>query len=237
MQRWEKAEEIVENSDYDFSQMKITVIGDGLTEGVGLEENEKAEYNWPEQLHQILECKEVVNRGIAVSPIENLKVNDSMCERWKEEIDDDSDVIIVMGGTNDTQNQDFYAFGSVEDKEENTFCDDLDRMLSEMRERFQTEDHNCKLIFINPPLSSIALSYHNMKPDEYLEQKAFAEAINQIAISEGFEVIDLYNNNILNSNEMDVYQKLYNVDGLHLNRDGYTFLAYYVASKIIEDLE
>ena len=236
MERYEQAKKIIEEKNIDFSDIKITVLGDSLTDGMGLEDYEKAEYNWPSQLQRILGCKEVVNMGIIGSTVENLKDRDPMYLRWKN-IPDDSDIIIVMGGTNDALNQEFYDIGSPEERAENTFCGDLSEMLRGIRLTYQTKDHYCKLIYINPPMSGISAAYQAMRPDEFLEQKEYAQAINEIAVSEGFEVIDLFNNNILNSCDGDTYEKLYNIDGLHFNKDGYTMMANYIASQIILRIE
>ena len=236
MERYEQAKKIIEENDIDFSDIKITVLGDSLTDGMGLEDYEKAQYNWPAQIQRILNCKEVVNMGIIGSTVENLKDRDPMCQRWKD-IDKDSDIIIVMGGTNDALNQEFYDIGSPEERAENTFCGDLSKMLKGIKATYQTQDHYCKLIYINPPYSGISAAYQAMRPDEFLNQSAYAEAINEIAVSEGFEVIDLFNNNVLNSCDGETYEKLYNIDGLHFNKEGYTIMANYIASQIILRIE
>ena len=236
MERYEQAKKIIEENDIDFSDIKITVLGDSLTDGMGLEDHEKAEYNWPTQLQKILNCRDVVNMGIIGSTVENLKDRDPMYLRWRD-IDKDSDIIIVMGGTNDALNQEYYDIGSPEERAENTFCGDLSEMLKGIKATYQTKDHYCKLIYINPPYSGISAAYQAMRPDEFLDQKEYAQAINEIAVSEGFEVIDLFNNNILNSCDSETYEKLYNIDGLHFNKEGYTVMANYVASQIILRIE
>ena len=69
-----------------------------------------------------------------------------------------------------------------------------------------------------------------------VHQRSFAEAINTIAPTYGFEVIDMYNNNILNSHDPDINAQ-YVYDGIHCNKEGYKIMAEHVASQIIQRIE
>ena len=73
-------------------------------------------------------------------------------------------------------------------------------------------------------------------PGNMVHQGDFAKAINEIAPAYGFDVIDLYNNNILNSHDPDI-NALYVYDGIHCNKEGYTILAEHIASQIIQRIE
>ena len=66
--------------------------------------------------------------------------------------------------------------------------------------------------------------------------REYAKAINTIAPKYGFEVIDLYNNNILNSIDFDMDRELV-PDGIHMNKEGYRILAEHIASQIIQRIE
>ena len=57
-----------------------------------------------------------------------------------------------------------------------------------------------------------------------------------ILIPYGFEIIDLYNNNILNSHDKDVNEQFV-PDGVHCNPEGYRILAEHIASQIIQRIE
>lgn len=231
---------VIENSTIDFSDVKITIMGDSITEGSTLSDDERAEYNWPTQLGNILGAKEVVNLGIGGSTVSCRVDNYPMCERWTD-IDKDSDIIIVMGGSNDALFMNKWDYGHLEyDQRMNkeTFCGDLDDMLSRMEWTYRehNDDNYSKLIYINPPSTILNDGVYNMDPGNMVHQVEFANAINEIAPAYSFEVIDLYNNNFLNSHDPDINAQFIN-DGIHCNKEGYRILAEHIASCIIQRID
>lgn len=231
---------IIENSTIDFSDVKITVMGDSISAGNTLPEEEQGIYDWPSQLKEILGAKELVNLSIGGSIVSSCKDHYPMCQRWSE-IPADSDIIIVMGGSNDMLFEDKWQFGNIEYEHrmtKDTFCGDLDDMCSRMQWVYR--DHNetnyCKLLYINPPSTTLSDAWYNVDPGNLVQQKTFAEAINTIVPAYSFEVIDLYNNNILNSHDRDINEQ-YVPDGIHCNKEGYRILAEHVASQIIQRIE
>lgn len=231
---------VIENSNIDFSDVKITVLGDSITAGTNLSEEDRVEYNWPTQLKEILGCKEVVNLGIGGSTVSRCIEHYSMCDRWSD-IDSDSDIIIVMGGSNDMLFEDKWQFGELEYEKRmtsGTFCGDLDEMLGNMKWQYRdyNEDNYCKLIYINPPSTILNDAVYAVDPGNMVQQSSFAEAINVIAPTYGFEVIDMYNNNILNSHDVDVNAQFV-YDGIHCNKEGYQIIAEHIASQIIQRIE
>ncbi len=230
---------VIENSTIDFSDVKITILGDSLTAGSNLEPEEQIKYAYPVLLEEILGCKEVVNLGVGGSSVSRVG-HHAMVERWKE-IPMDTDILIVFGGSNDCLFENKWDFGFIEyDKRMNkaTFCGDLDEMLGGMKYslREHNEDNYIKFIYVNPPSTILNDSVYAMDPGNMVHQSTFAEAINVIAPTYGFEVIDLYNNNILNSHDLDVNQQLV-PDGIHPNAEGYRILAEHIASQIIQRIE
>jgi len=182
----------------------------------------------------------MVNLGIGGSTISCCVDNFAMCGRWSD-IPKDSDIIIVMGGSNDCLFEDRNLFGELEyDKRLNpqTFCGDLDDMLGRMQwyYRDHNEENYCKLIYINPPSTILNDGVYEEDPENMVRQEEFANAINVIAPSYGFEVIDLYNNNILNSHDPDINAQ-YVPDGIHCNKEGYAILAEHIASQIIQRID
>ncbi len=231
---------VIENSNVDFSKVKITVMGDSIAAASNLDDEEREKYNWPKQLEEILGCKEVVNLGIGGSTVCSCVDHYPMCERWSE-IDKDSDIIIVMGGSNDMLFENKWQFGEIEYEKrmvDDTFCGDLDDMLSRMKWTYRehNDEHYCKLIYINPPSTILNDAVYALDTNNMVHQKSFAEAINTIAPQYGFEVIDMYNNNILNSHDPDINSQFV-YDGIHCNKEGYRILAEHVASQIIQRIE
>lgn len=231
---------IIENSTIDFSDVKITILGDSISAGNTLDEEEQDIYSYPAQLKEILGCKEVLNLSIGGSSVSSLGDN-AMVERWRE-IPKDSDIIIVFGGTNDMLFENKWDFGFIEYenriKEEPTFCGDFDTLVSKIEYRYRehNEDNYCKLICINPPSNIKADAFYNTSPGNLIHQSKFAEAINQIAPEYSFEVIDFYNNNILNTHDSDIVEN-FMPDGVHGNAEGYRIMAEHIASQIIQRIE
>lgn len=230
--------EVIANNTIDFSEIKISIMGDSITTGVQLEEGEE-NLAYPNVLQEILGCKEVVNVGIGGSSVSRAG-NYSMVDRWTD-IPKDSDIIIIFGGSNDCLFETNEEFGNIEydsRKVPETFCGDLDEMLASIEREYRIENtQNCsKLLYINPPSTILSEITYQNDPDNIAPQKAFAEAINTIAPEYGFEVIDLYNNNILNSCDKDVNEQFV-PDGIHPNVEGHRILAEYIASQIIQRIE
>ena len=231
---------VIANSTVDFSNVKITVLGDSLTAGSNLDDSEREQYNWPSQLKEILGCKEVVNLGIGGSTVSCCIDHYPMCRRWSE-IDNDSDIIIVMGGSNDMLFENKWQFGEIEYEKRmtaGTFCGDLDDMLGRMKWTYRdhNDEHYCKMLYINPPSTILNDAVYALDTGNMVHQRSFAEAINTIAPAYDFEVIDMYNNNLLNSHDPDINAQ-YVYDGIHCNKEGYKILAEHVASQIIQRIE
>ena len=227
---------IIEDCNIDFSDVKITILGDSITAGNNLSEEDQEMYNYPKQLADILGC-EVVNLGIGGSVVSRNASNYPMVERWQE-MSNDSDIIIIFGGTNDCLYMDKWMFGHVEyDQRMNkgTFCGDLDEMVSGCKWKFHDEidDHYVKMIYVNPMCTILNDAVYAMDPGNMVEQHTFAAAINEIVPPYEFDVIDLYNQNFLNSHDPQVNSEFI-TDGVHPNPEGYRILAEHLASEIIQ---
>lgn len=231
---------VIENSTVDFSDIKIAILGDSLTAGSNLDEDERAEYSMPAQLQKILGCKEIYNLGIGGSTVSSCANSYPMVERWSD-IPDDSDIIIVFGGTNDCLFENKWDYGILEYEHrmtEDTFCGDYDKLTSKIE--YVYREHNdesyIKLLAINPPSTILNDAVYNIDPGNMVHQVSFAEAINEIAPAYSFEVIDFYNNNILNTHDKQVNEE-FMPDGVHGNAEGYRIMAEHIASQIIQRIE
>lgn len=230
---------IIEESTIDFSGVKISILGDSLTAGNTLSDEDRDTHNYPAVLSRILGC-EVLNLGIGGSTVSSCATTYPMVERWSD-IPRDSDIIIVLGGTNDclfeTRDQ-FGVLDYAQRMNEDTFCGDLDRMLGAMKYTYRDnmDDRYVRLIYINPPSTILNDGVVAVDPNKYVPQWEYAQAINEIAPNYGFDVIDFYNTNLLNSHDYTINSEFIR-DGVHGNIAGYQIMAEHIASEIIQMIQ
>lgn len=229
---------VIENSTIDFSDVKITILGDSITQASNLSEEEREKYAFPVVLQELLGCKEVVNLGVGGSTIST--VGDFAMVERRREIEYDSDVIIVFGGTNDSLFENKWEYGELEYERrmtDGTFCGDADKLFGKIEYHADKNEENySKLICINPPSTVLQDAVYAIDPGNMVHQREFAKAINEIAPAYRFEVIDFYNNNILNTHDKRV-QEEFMPDGIHGNIEGYRIIAEHIASQIIQRIE
>ncbi len=222
--------ECIESNQIDFSDVKIACLGDSITAAANLESEENyQQYAYPARLKELLGAEEVYNLGIGGSSIGRYWA-DAFVDRYQE-IPEDVDIIIVMGGTNDGFCVSEKEFGTVDECAYRTFCGDLDELMRGLSEDYPDAD-----IFFATPLPNILHDYLMQERDYLLPQRRFADIILQLAQKYDFEVVDLYNSNILDSHDADVVEQ-YVLDGVHCNQDGYQIMAEHFASELIQYYE
>ncbi len=216
----------IEESAIDFSGKKIACLGDSITAATNLEKEEDyLKMSYPYQLGKILNAKEVVNLGIGGSSIGRYWEN-AFVDRYQE-IPEDTDIIIVMGGTNDGFCASEKELGTLKKREKRTFAGDLDELLGALKEDYP----GARIVLVTPPSNVL----HDMlrRNRSYLcPQSAFAAMMKQLAAEYGISVIDLYNSGILDSHDAAVIHNFI-PDGVHGNEMGYRILAEHIAAELI----
>lgn len=217
-------------SSIDFSGKKIACLGDSITAASNLDsEEDYQQYSYPANLKELLGAEEVYNLGIGGSSIGRYWA-DAFVDRYQD-IPEDADIIIVMGGTNDGFCAADKEFGSLNERAYRTFCGDLDELMRGLRENYPDAD-----IFFATPLPNILHDYLMSERDYLLPQKNFADVILTLAQEYNYEVIDLYNSNILDSHDVNIVAD-YMPDGVHGNHEGYRILAEHFAAALVEYYE
>ncbi len=220
----------LEERGVDFSEKKIACLGDSITAAANLEGKENfRSCTYPAVLKELLGAKEVYNLGIGGSSIGRYWA-DAFVERY-EQIPQDTDIIIVMGGTNDGFCLSGNEFGSLAERKPWTFCGDLDELMRGLRENYP----NTRIFFVTP-LPNILQDYLMRERAYLLPQKNLADVILTLSAEYGFEVIDLYNSNILDSHDADIVAD-YMPDGVHCNKEGYRILAEHIAAELVRRSE
>lgn len=218
--------QIVE-SQTDFSEMKIACLGDSITAAANLESMEDyQQYAYPAQLQKILGADEVVNLGIGGSSIGRYWEN-AFVDRYQE-IPEDTDLIMVMGGTNDGFCMNEEEFGTLEERKENTFIGDLDELMRGLKENYP----DATIVFVTP-LPNVLHDMLRKERSELLPQSRLVGVIKQLAEEYDIPVIDLYNSNILDSHDAAIIYN-YVPDGVHCNPAGYKILAEHFAAELIQ---
>ena len=221
---------VIEGSTCDFSDVSIACLGDSITQASNLENMEDyQQYAYPTKLKEILGAESVTNLGIGGSSIGRYWDN-AFVDRYKE-IPKDTDLIIVMGGTNDgfclTQEE----LGTVKERKPKTFIGDLDELMRGLK-----ADYPDATIVFATPLPNVLHDMLKKERDYLLPQIILVNAIKYLAKEYEIPVIDLYNSNILDTHDAAVIYN-YMPDGGHCNPSGYTILAEHFAAELIKIYE
>ena len=224
---WNEADRVViGQSPLDFSDKKIACLGDSITQAANLENMEDyQQYSYPTKLAEILGAKEVVNLGIGGSSIGRYW-QDAYVERYRE-IPEDTDLILVMGGTNDGFCLHKENVGNFEERAPRTLIGDLDELMRGLKENYP----DAEVVFITP-LPNVLHDILRKERPELMSQRVIVDSMMVLAKEYEFDVIDLYDSNLLDSHDAAVISN-YMPDGVHCNPDGYQILAEHIAADLI----
>lgn len=224
---WNEADQVViGQSTLDFSDKKIACLGDSITQAANLENMEDYQlYSYPTKLAEILGAKEVVNLGIGGSSIGRYW-QDAYVERYME-IPEDTDLILVMGGTNDGFCLHKENVGNFEERAPRTLIGDLDELMRGLKENYP----DAEVVFITP-LPNVLHDILRKERPELMSQRVIVDSMMVLAKEYEFDVIDLYDSNLLDSHDAAVISN-YMPDGVHCNPDGYQILAEHIAADLI----
>ena len=226
----EQDRKTISGNDIDFSEIKIACLGDSITQAVNLDTlDHYQELAWPHILKEALGAREVVNLGIGGSSIGRYWA-DAFVDRYTE-IPEDTDLIFVMGGTNDGFCASFVEFGNPGERAPRTFWGDLDELMDGLKEDYP----EAEVIFLTPIPNSLH-DYLKAERKYLMPQEEFSEVIITLAEEHGMEVFDLYNSNILDGHDKDNILHLM-PDGVHPNAEGYRILGEHVAAELIRLLD
>lgn len=219
-----------------FNGKKIVTIGDSITQGYKLENNEQ---RWAEQVASLFNMT-LINYGIGGSEIAQFKDGNNqynpMCIRYVD-MDDDADLVVVAGGTNDW-NHNHTTLGDFGDKSIHTFYGALDVLCRGLLAKYVGKN----IMFITPIKRWHGLAdgaeYYNPNTMGYtLEQ--FVEAIKKVCGFYGIPVLDMFNECTINPIIPEIAEA-YIPDGTHPNYEGHKIMARQIAgfiSKLANDID
>lgn len=215
---------IVALNTYNFGNKKIAFLGDSITLGKGGNVLGQDQYfGFDDYMEEMLDIGEKVNVGEGGSTIG--KYNDDSCfeKRAKKKIDDDVDIIIVMGGINDYINGKKY-FGEMRNLTNGeTYCGAVDKLFYTLHERWDAD------VFVVTPYG---IEIEKEGKDKGIEFSEYIDAQVQLYEKYHLNMFNLYETGFLNTNVPEIKDKL-SADGIHLNNEGYKLLGQHIAADLV----
>lgn len=187
---------------------KVNFLGDSITQGVGTS-GESARYT--DVFAREAELAVMRNYGISATRIANQQKVESdidelsFCQRF-DQMDDDADMVVVFGGTNDYDHGDA-PFGTFDDRTPETFCGACHFLMRGLIEKYPDKT----IVFMTP--------LHREKEFEGRPLKDYVDIIKETAEYYSIPVVDLFAVAGIQP-ALEVQKKAYCPDGLHPNDAG-----------------
>ena len=210
---------------------KINFLGDSITEGAGTSSHDKMFTMLIEREYGAI-CQ---NYGIGGTRIARQKTPTE--EKWDRdfisrvpEMDNDADIVVVFGGTNDFGHGDA-PLGTMSDRTPYTFYGALHCLYTALIEKYP----GVPIVVLTPlhRLNEDSPKGDN-KPAPVGTLKEYVNIIREVAEYYSLPVLDLFKESGLQP-KIPVIQQKYVPDGLHPNDDGNAILAHKIA-RFLETL-
>lgn len=196
----------------ELKNKKILFLGDSITEGIGTSSPEKCYVS----VFGRMSGAEVKNYGISGTRIAK-QTHKSKNERWDMDfpsrvdiMDENADVIVVFGGTNDFGHGDS-KIGDMNSKDEHTFYGALHSLCNKLICKYP----KAEIVFVTP--------LHRLSEDEEINEiglkhevllSGYVDIIKEVAGYYGLPVLDLFNTSGMQP-KVDIIREIYIPDGLH----------------------
>ena len=216
----------------ELSGKKINFLGDSITEGAGTS-GEAARFS-----NLIAEKYGAVTRNYGISgtrisrqakPSENANWDKNFLDRV-DIMDEDADIIVVFGGTNDFGHGDA-PLGNIDSRSEYTFYGALHSLYTKLIEKYPTS----RIVILTPLHRT---GEDNIRGDGYKEPmgplKTYVEIIREVAEYYSLPILDLFKVSGMQP-KVPVIKERYIPDGLHPNDAGHVILADLIG-KFLENM-
>lgn len=207
--------------------LKINFLGDSITEGIGASSKETIYHALLKNEVQLKEARNygisgtrfALQKGTPERPKDDYWDVNSFCERF-DQMDDDADVVVVFGGTNDYGHGDA-PIGGFSDRTPDTFYGACHYLFSGLIRKYLG-----KTIVIMTPLHRTFESRNtgDRKSTGYGTLKEYVNIIREVAEYYSLPVLDLYATSGLQP-EIEEIRENYLPDGLHPNDRGHQVIA------------
>lgn len=202
---------------------KINFLGDSITEGVG---TSCADGMFVNIIKKEAELAEARNYGVSASRIARQWLNEGespeprdYCERF-EEMDDDADVIVVFGGTNDYGHGNA-DFGGDSDRGVHTYCGAVHYLMEGLIRKYPAAE----IVFLTPihREGETIRNMHGRVLKDYVDEIKIAAEQYSLPVLDMFSIGGIYP-------QLEVQKKALCPDGLHPNDAGNARIAQRIIS-------
>ncbi len=198
--------------------LKINFLGDSITEGVGVSSVEKVYFNLLKERCGLAEA-----RGYGISGTRFAKQRkksetasfDLDFNLRAVEMDDDADVVVVFGGTNDYGHGDA-PFGTDSDRTPDSFCGACHSLMRLLKEKYVGK----VVVFMTP----LHRENENVPRFDGHVLADFVEVIKKTAVQYSIPVLDLYGASGIQP-DISAIKEAFAPDGLHPNDAGQNIIA------------
>ena len=203
---------------------KINFLGDSITEGHGTSAPEKIYLNLVKEKCSLAEARNYGIGGTRIArqtkPSAEPRHDLDFCKRM-DEMDEDADVVVVFGGTNDFGHGDA-PLGTFDDRDVNTFYGACHFLMEGLINKYP-----CAEIVFMTPVHRV--SEMNMKGDGNKEYnvaalETYVNIIKEVAKYYAIPVLDLFSVSRIQP-RIDILKEKYCPDGLHPNDAGHAIIA------------
>lgn len=210
--------------------IKINFLGDSITEGHGTSSPEYCFTNIIKKEYKLAEARNYGVGGTRITPqkehSQDEKWDQDFCGRYSK-MDNDADVVVVFGGTNDFGHG-YAPLGKFGDKACDTFYGACNMLYEGLRKKYPY----ASIIIITP---THRFNENNPRGDGYKKHgailKEYVCAIKKTAKEYRFPVLDLFDGEVASE-----LKKEYFPDGLHPDDNGHRVLARLIAD-FLENLK
>ena len=208
--------------------IKINFLGDSITEGVGASCEDAVYHALLKKEVGLSEARNygiggtrfAIQKGTPEMPKDDYVDVNSFCERF-DKMDDDADVVVVFGGTNDYGHGDA-PIGQFTDRTPDTFYGACHYLFSGLVKKYLG-----KPIVIMTPLHRIGedIKTGSSKTTAFATLKEYVNIIREVAEYYSLPILDLFATSGLQP-EIKEIQENYIPDGLHPNDNGHAVISH-----------
>ncbi|MBP3348788.1 MAG: SGNH/GDSL hydrolase family protein [Clostridia bacterium] len=197
---------------------KMNVIGDSITEGVGVSRTENIYMNLIKAKEGLAEARNYGISGTRIAP----QADDpgrSYVERFGG-MDDDADIIVVFGGTND-YGHGYAEIGTMEDRDPKTFYGACHTLFAGLINKYP----EATIVVMTPVQRSGGYDESRIHPSKKdVPLRGFRNILIEVAEYYSIPLLDLYSMGGIHP-QIDVNREKFCPDGLHPNDEGHQLIA------------